>query len=176
MLIWFSQMISRRHYIRNVVLKAGIKGRDKLLHPAVYHDDVIKWKHFPHYWPFVLGIHQSPVNSRSSKQSWGWWFETPSRPLWRHRNVWGVIYCPRPRYLIPHISLTVPVVIETSDTISNQNWHSHTVYIERWVYYKIDVTPLLTHWSYVFLTLTHWDMHSRFHNGECTVIQSASFQ
>ena len=27
------------------------------------HDDVIKWKHFPHYWPFVLGIHRSPMNS-----------------------------------------------------------------------------------------------------------------
>ena len=26
-------------------------------------DDVIKWKHFPRYWPFVRGIHQSPVNS-----------------------------------------------------------------------------------------------------------------
>ena len=26
------------------------------------HDDVIKWKHFPRYWPFVRGIHQSPVN------------------------------------------------------------------------------------------------------------------
>ena len=26
-------------------------------------------------------------NKRLSKQSWGWWFETPSRPLWRHRNV-----------------------------------------------------------------------------------------
>ena len=25
-------------------------------------------------------------NKRLSKQSWGWWFETPSRPLWRHRN------------------------------------------------------------------------------------------
>ena len=25
-------------------------------------------------------------NKRPSKQSWGWWFETPSRPLWRHRN------------------------------------------------------------------------------------------
>ena len=23
------------------------------------HDDVIKWKHFPRYWPFVLGIHRS---------------------------------------------------------------------------------------------------------------------
>ena len=27
------------------------------------HDDVIKWKHFPRYWPFVRGIQQSPVNS-----------------------------------------------------------------------------------------------------------------
>ena len=27
------------------------------------HDDVIKWKHFPRYWPFVQGIHRSPVNS-----------------------------------------------------------------------------------------------------------------
>ena len=25
--------------------------------------DVIKWKHFPRYWPFVRGIHRSPVNS-----------------------------------------------------------------------------------------------------------------
>ena len=68
------------------------------------HDDGIKWKHFRRYWPFVRGIHRSPVNSlhkgqwrgalmfsficawmkRLSKQSWGWWFETPSRPLWRH--------------------------------------------------------------------------------------------
>ena len=28
------------------------------------------------------------LNKRLSKQSWGWWFETPSRPLWRHRNGW----------------------------------------------------------------------------------------
>ena len=71
------------------------------------HDDVIIWKHFPCYWPFVRGIHrprsiprtQRPVtrrfdvffdlrlNKRLSKQPWGWWFETLSRPLWRHRNV-----------------------------------------------------------------------------------------
>ena len=78
------------------------------------HDDVIKWKHFPRYWTFVRGIHWSPVkpppppppqhthtkkrpvtvrfgvlfhlhlNIQLSKQSWGWWFETPSCPLWRH--------------------------------------------------------------------------------------------
>ena len=33
------------------------------------HDDVIKWKHFPRYWPFVRGIHRSPVNS-SHKGQW----------------------------------------------------------------------------------------------------------
>ena len=26
-------------------------------------------------------------NKRLSKQSWGWWVETPRRPLWRHRNA-----------------------------------------------------------------------------------------
>ena len=26
------------------------------------HDDVIKWTHFPRYWPFVRGIHRSSVN------------------------------------------------------------------------------------------------------------------
>ena len=31
--------------------------------PFPEHDDVIKWKHFPRYWPFVRGIHRSPVNS-----------------------------------------------------------------------------------------------------------------
>ena len=27
------------------------------------HDGIIKWKHFPRKWPFVRGIHRSPVNS-----------------------------------------------------------------------------------------------------------------
>ena len=28
-------------------------------------------------------------DKRLSKQSWGWWFETLSHSLWRHRNVSG---------------------------------------------------------------------------------------
>ena len=27
------------------------------------------------------------LNKRLRKQTWGWWFETLSRPLWRHRNM-----------------------------------------------------------------------------------------
>ena len=38
------------------------------------HDDVIKWKHFPRYWPFVLGIHRSTVKS-------------PQRPVTRSFDV-----------------------------------------------------------------------------------------
>ena len=35
------------------------------------HYDVIKWKHFRHYWPFVRGIHSTPVNSLHKGQWWG---------------------------------------------------------------------------------------------------------
>ena len=27
------------------------------------------------------------LNKRLSKQSWGWWFQTQSRPLWRQSNI-----------------------------------------------------------------------------------------
>ena len=79
--------------------------------PERKHHDVTLWKHFPRYWPFLRGLHRSLVNppppppppkgqwrgaflfslictlkKRLSKQSWGWWFETPSRSLWHHCN------------------------------------------------------------------------------------------
>ena len=68
------------------------------------HDDVIKWKHFSALLAICAGNSpvtgefpsQRPVtrsfdvlfdlrlNKRLSKQSSGWWFETPSLPVWRH--------------------------------------------------------------------------------------------
>ena len=75
---------------------------DQMASLKIVHDDVMKWKHFPRYWPFVRGIHRGPtqrpvtrsfdvffdlrLNKRLSKQSWGLWLETPSRPSWRHCN------------------------------------------------------------------------------------------
>ena len=35
------------------------------------YDDIIKWKHFPRYWPFVRGIHRSPVKSPHKGQPHG---------------------------------------------------------------------------------------------------------
>ena len=44
----------------------------------------------PHTKAIELSFHvlfDLRQNKRLSKQSWGWWFETPSRPLWRHYNA-----------------------------------------------------------------------------------------
>ena len=82
--------------------KHNSRVRTKMLtNSAQRHLLVIKWKHFPRYWPFVQGNSsvngefpsQRPVtrsfdvvcdlrlNKQLSKQSWGWWFGTPSRSL-----------------------------------------------------------------------------------------------
>ena len=52
----FSLLSSPRGYISFILT---------ILHP---HDDVIKWNHYPRYWPFVRGIHRSPVNSPHKDQ------------------------------------------------------------------------------------------------------------
>ena len=49
------------------------------------HGDVIKWEHFPRYWPFVRGIHRLPVNSPHKRQWRGAWMISLIR-AWT--NVW----------------------------------------------------------------------------------------
>ena len=76
------------------------------------HDNAIKWKHFLCYFSLCEGNppvpggfpSQRPVtrsfdvffdlhlNQRLSKQSRRWWFETPSRSLWRHCNGMSAIF------------------------------------------------------------------------------------
>ena len=41
------------------------------------HDDVIAWKHFPHYWSFLRGNHRSPV--------------VPSQSQWRGALMFSLI-------------------------------------------------------------------------------------
>ena len=68
------------------------------------HDDVMKLKHFPRYWPFVRGIHRSPVNSPHKGQwrealifsligAWinGWVNNREAGDLRRHRAHYDVI-------------------------------------------------------------------------------------
>ena len=69
----------------------------------INHDDVIKWKLFPSYWPFVRGIHRSLVNSLHNDQwrgalvfslicTWinGWVNNGKAGDLRRHRAHYDV--------------------------------------------------------------------------------------
>ena len=73
------------------------------------------------------------LNKRLSKQSWSWWFETPSRSLWRHckftyfpvcvsdRNVMQYIVCPwLPSKMAIRCPLypSIPVMRQCIDTIT----------------------------------------------------------
>ena len=44
------------------------------------HDDVIKWKHLPRYWPFVRGIQRSTVVSFTEASDAGLWCFLGSAP------------------------------------------------------------------------------------------------
>ena len=52
---------------------------------------------FPSQRPVTRSFHiffDMRLNKRLSKQSRGWWFETPSCPLWRHCNDHKLTRCP----------------------------------------------------------------------------------
>ena len=67
-------------------------------------------------------------NKRLSKQSWGWWFETQSYPLWRHRNDHTSHYW---------VSLEV-----TTRSAQYKEIHIWAHYI----WFDPDTTPLMTYW------------------------------
>ena len=123
--LWYTHIVLHRwklniSYIKmNIVCLASVKtgsvsdtNVSRFISHIIWrwHDDVIKWRHFPRHWPFVRGIHWSPVNSphkgqwrgalvfsliclnkRLSKQPWGWWFETPTP----HYDVIVMDHAPR---------------------------------------------------------------------------------
>ena len=51
---------------------------EKIIQTNTINDDVIKWKHFPRYSPFVRGIHRLPANS-------------PHKGQWRRTLVFSLI-------------------------------------------------------------------------------------
>ena len=76
-------------------------------HDDFNHDDVIKWKHFPRYWPFVRRIHRSPVNSPHKGQWRGaLMFSLTSARIngWENNREAGNV-----RRIHPHCDVTVMV-------------------------------------------------------------------
>ena len=108
--------------------------------PAFYqtsmHDDVIKWKRFFALLAICAGNSPVPaqrpvrfdvlfdlrLNKRLSKQSWGWWFDRLSRPLWRHRNgIQTLNFTPPLRNELSQIELIFLIVVGRWCHISEYN-------------------------------------------------------
>ena len=66
---------------------------------SLIHDDVIIWRHFPRYWPFVRGIHWSrwiPRTKASDAEHWYFLWSAPeyrveAGDLRRHSTNYDVI-------------------------------------------------------------------------------------
>ena len=125
------------------------------------HDDVIKWKHFPFYWPFVRGIHRSRVNS-SHKGQWrgvlmftlicawinGWVNNREAGDLRRHRARYDVIvmvfrnihsvgrFCPRKTWF-------------------QFRWLKGYIYSSSWYHHQIGSISL-SHCYHIFPWLCPW--------------------
>ena len=86
-----------------VVLSCSI-GCFSYITGKLFHDDVIKWKHFPRYWPFVLeftGPRWIPLTKASDAELWCFLWSAPWINSWvnnrevgdlrRHRAHYDVI-------------------------------------------------------------------------------------
>ena len=81
-------------YLRGNLADVIDDGTDQVSNAPPGHDDVIKWKYIPRNWPFVQGIHRSPVNSPHKGQCrralmcsliWAW---INGRVVSREAGVW----------------------------------------------------------------------------------------
>ena len=109
--------------------------------PMQFHVDVIKWKNFPHYWPFVWVIHRSPVNSLHKGQ-WrgalmfslicarinGWVNNGEAGDLRRHQAHYDaiVMHCPFSALLIifPFHTTAYRDVCNVNPMESTSLWHN----------------------------------------------------
>ena len=116
----------------------------------VCHDDVIKWKYFPCYWPFVRGIHRSPVNSPHKGQWRGALMfslicalnkrmvnNRETGEMRRHRAHHGVIVMSRKLWWHHHAMKTISVLLLLYHDIPPVNdgfLSQRASYVELWCF------------------------------------------
>ena len=79
------------------------------------------------------------LNKRLSKQSWGWWFETPSRSLWRHCNVYKIAAYRSPDFtdncsqgsIYQYIHIYIYIHSQTIHIWYSRYWHN--CYLQQYI-------------------------------------------
>ena len=147
----------------------------KILICDVKHDDVIKWKHFPGYWPFERGIHRSPVNSWHKGQRRGalivslicvwincWVNNREAGDLRRHRGHYGVTGMTIPilaasRSILMSVDVCHLIHSGTTKTLCS-NWYEPTsigtlIHIRVYMYLINYLHLYLLQWMPVYFSL-----------------------
>ena len=78
---------------------------------------------------FFFGLR---LNKCLSTQSWDWWFETPSRSLWRHCNETTTIFSIHTFYVIEQI----PSVFSSNDAVLRKHVFRNTAQMS-WYWSKM---------------------------------------
>ena len=104
---------------------------------SVMHDDVIKWKHFLRYWPFVRGEFTGhrwiPPTKGSDAELWCFLWSAPWINGWVNNREAGDLWCHHTHYDVTVISV---------DT---------TLWQLQWCHYSVLIGALLTE-----IFMNHW--------------------
>ena len=133
---------------------AAFSGCGSIHYDEAAHDAAISWKHFPRYWPFVRGIHRSPVNFPHKGQwrgalmfslicNWinGWVNNREPGELRRHCAHYDVIVmhttdAPPFPGVVPFIMMKLPIVMQNATTCNGKVHFSHGSFLTaRWYIY-----------------------------------------
>ena len=125
-----------------------------------FYDDVIKWKHFPRNWPFVRGIHRSPVNSLH-KDQWrealmfylicarinGWVNNREAGDLRRYRAHYDVIVMLFTHQVMIQVlilwSIAFSVFMSSSLSTKSNSWKYSSLYISWGEWFRFRALCLL---------------------------------
>ena len=97
---------------------------DYKLTSNMLHDDVIKCKHFPRYWPIVRGLHRLPVNSLTKARDaelWCFLWSAPWINAWVNNREAGDLMRHRAHYDVI-VMICVSVVLAPFQNIT---WGVH---------------------------------------------------
>ena len=119
------------------------------------HDDVIKWTHFPRYWPFGWGIHRWPLNSPHKGQ---WRGALIISLICAFTNVWANnLRRHRAHYDVTVIWSNqwvtfVATAIYTDQRIVGYHLYN-TAHIKLWATFG---STVIYHYIYVYYDATRW--------------------
>ena len=103
--------------------KRTVRGVKSPLACSKFYDDVIKWKHFSRYWPFVRGIQRSPV-AFIMTLLWCQIFEAPRQQY--HKKSYNMEYLHYSDLIMSTIaSKTIGVLIVYSTVCSGADQRKH---------------------------------------------------